>query len=157
MSGLHISLLTLRALISTTVCIYVWVCVCVQACLCMRGWINVCKSVSVYCMEVCATYTFVHMHVFTRVSADLSIHSPITSLTPGQSGLTIWVGRKRWEKDGESHLTVVADLLMCKNMMHKHTRRHVHRDVNRETWNHNEDNHHHHHHQSYLEDFQSWW
>lgn len=130
MSGLHISLLTLRALISTTVCRYVWGCVCVHVCLCMRGWINVLRSVSVYCMEVCVTYTFVTMSTCLRLPAA-SIQCPLTP-SHCRGGLTRRRRRKWWEKDGESHLTVAADLLMCKNA-NAHTRTRAHTDVN--TWN----------------------
>lgn len=125
MSGLHISLLTPKALINTTACILVWLCV--QACLHIRGWINLHKPVSVHCTEVYLTCTFLTMFSsINRCVRQILRLNPcyLLKFRPEQADETGrekkkgWV--ERWEKDGESHLTVVADLLMCK-ITNEHT------------------------------------
>lgn len=122
MSGLHISLLTLRALISTTLFMYVWACVYVQAEGILYEKVNKCALVFISSLlgGVCM-YTFVTMSsclCLLRSKADLSIQSTWPPWLQARGGRHDVGGkdgrRKRWEKDGEPHLTVVADLLMWK-------------------------------------------
>lgn len=105
MSGLHISLLTLRALISTTVCRRVLVCVCVHE------RVNKCASVCVSLLYggVCHLHFCNHEHlsVFTHVH---SVSPKLPHCRPE------WTDRMMKEeivrKDVESHLTVLAYQLM---------------------------------------------
>ena len=137
MSGLHISLLTLRALISTTLFMYVWACVYVQAACVLYEKVNKCALVFIsLLLGVCHVHLCNHelLSVFTQVQSRFVHSVNPTSLTPGQRELT-WCGRKgreeekvrkRWRttlNSGSRSANVKTHTRTCEHMIPQATRR----------------------------------
>lgn len=78
------------------------------------------KSLSVYCMEVCVTYTFVTMSSCLCVLSRFvhSVHPNLSHSRPEWADMGGKEGGGKGEKKLENQ-TVVADLLMCKRT-HRH-------------------------------------